>query len=117
MFDLAQFRVGLDVEAEHGEVDPSTNITKDDPLTTGRIALAHLNELPEYYSRLKKMETEAEALATPQISSVASEASRKGKLARGLLIGVAVLVFGAISARFFRKGRLKQGLDSRSPGF
>jgi Protein of unknown function (DUF5661) len=45
-FDLAQFLSGLDVEAEHGGVDPATNVTQDDPLTTGKIALAHLNEMP-----------------------------------------------------------------------
>ena len=60
-FDLAQFRAGLNVEAEHGEVKEETNVTDDDPLTTGKIALAHLNEFPDYYTRLQKMETEAKA--------------------------------------------------------
>jgi len=59
-YDVEQFRYGMDVELEHGTVDPNTNVTDDDPLTTGKIALAHLNEFPDYYTRLKKMEEEAE---------------------------------------------------------
>lgn len=59
-FDVEQFRVGMDVELEHGKVDPDTNVSNDDPLTTGKIALAHLNEFPDYYDRLIKMEEEAE---------------------------------------------------------
>lgn len=59
-FDLEQFRMGMDVELEHGLVDFHTNVTDDDPLMTGKIALAHLNEFPDYYTRLKKMENEAE---------------------------------------------------------
>lgn len=59
-FDVEQFRHGMDVELEHGKVDPTTNVTNDDPLVTGKIALAHLNEFPDYYHRLDKMEEEAE---------------------------------------------------------
>lgn len=58
-WDAEQFRMGMDVELEHGTVDSSTNVTDDDPLMTGKIALAHLNEIPDYYDRLKKMEEEA----------------------------------------------------------
>lgn len=54
--DLEQFRMGLGVELEHGLQDPETNITNDDPLMTGKIAWAHLNEFPDYYTRLKKVE-------------------------------------------------------------
>lgn len=60
-FDVEQFRLGLDVELEHGRVDPATDVTHDDSLLTGKIALAHLNEFPDYYTRLAKMEAEAEA--------------------------------------------------------
>jgi len=60
-FDVEQFRSGMDVELEHGLTDPHTNVSNDDPLTTGKIALAHLNEFPDYYTRLDKMEHEAEA--------------------------------------------------------
>ena len=58
-FDVEQFRMGLDVELEHGLVDPSTNVTGNDSILTGKIALAHLNEFADYYTRLKKMEREA----------------------------------------------------------
>ena len=59
-FDVEQFRSGMDVELEHGTVDPNTNVTDDDPLATGKIALAHLNEFPDYYTRLLELEEEAE---------------------------------------------------------
>ncbi len=59
-FDIEQYRMGLDVELEHGKVDRHTNVTDDDPIMTGKIALAHLNEFPDYYTRLDKMEKEAE---------------------------------------------------------
>ncbi len=59
-FDVDQFRRGMDVELEHGLEDPTTNVSNNDPLTTGKIALAHLNEFPDYYDRLEKMEEEAE---------------------------------------------------------
>ena len=58
-FDVEQFRMGMDVELEHGLHDPATNVTGDDPLITGKIALAHLNEFPDYYTRLERMEEEA----------------------------------------------------------
>ena len=63
-FDLEQFRRGMEVELEHGSRDPETNVTGDNPLVTGRIALAHLREMPDYYTRLAKMEAEAEVHAT-----------------------------------------------------
>ena len=59
-FDVEQFGMGLEVELEHGTVDPGTDVTHDDPLLTGKIALAHLNEFPDYYTRLAQMEQEAE---------------------------------------------------------
>ncbi len=60
-FDMEQFRMGMDVELEHGTRDSRTNVSNDDSMTTGKIALAHLNEFPDYYTRLEKMEKEAEA--------------------------------------------------------
>jgi DNA-directed RNA polymerase alpha subunit len=60
-FDVEQFRMGMDVELEHGTHDPETNVTDDDVATTAKIARAHLNEFPDYYSRLAVMEAEAEA--------------------------------------------------------
>lgn len=60
-FDLEQFRLGMGVELEHGLHDPQTDVTGSDPVITGKIALAHLKEFPDYYTRLAKMEAEAEA--------------------------------------------------------
>ncbi len=56
VYDLEQFRMGLEVELEHGSHDPQTNVTNDDMTITGKIAWAHLKEIPDYYSRLKAME-------------------------------------------------------------
>ena len=58
-FNVDQFRKGMDVELEHGSRNPLTNVTIDDLLMTGKIALAHLTEFPDYYDRLQKMEKEA----------------------------------------------------------
>ncbi len=60
-FGLEQFRMGMDVELEHGTSDPATNVTDDDVIMTAKIARAHLNEFPDYYTRLSKMEAEAKA--------------------------------------------------------
>jgi hypothetical protein len=60
-YDLDQFRMGLDVELEHGLRSPKTDITGDDSIATGKIALAHLNEFPDYYTRLAVLEREAAA--------------------------------------------------------
>jgi hypothetical protein len=62
-FDLETFRAGMEVELEHGSRSAETDVTGDDPITTGRIALAHLHEMPDYYARLARMEAEAEAEA------------------------------------------------------
>jgi len=59
--ELEQFRRGLEVELEHGSRDPETNVTNNDPLLTGKIAWAHLKEFPDYYTRLDKLEAEADA--------------------------------------------------------
>ena len=59
-FNVEQFRMGMDVELEHGLVDAETNVTNDDPIMTGKISLAHLNEFPDYYTRLAEMEEKAE---------------------------------------------------------
>lgn len=59
--DPEQFKKGLEVELEHGKINPATNVTDDDLMVTAKIALAHLNEFPDYYDRLAKMEKEANA--------------------------------------------------------
>ncbi len=58
-FDAEQYLMGLKVELEHGARDPETNVTDDDELATGKIAWAHLKELPDYYTRLSVMEAAA----------------------------------------------------------
>ena len=60
-FDVEQLRLGMDVELEHGLHDLQTNVTGDDSAVTAKIALAHLNEFPDYYTRLHRMEEEAKA--------------------------------------------------------
>lgn len=57
--DLEQFRRGLEVELEHGARDPETDVTHDDMRLTGKIAWAHLKEIPDYYTRLDRLEAEA----------------------------------------------------------
>ncbi len=64
-FNVEQFRMGLNVELEHGLINPSTDVTGDAPILTGKIALAHLNEFADYYTRLKKMEGEAKKQISP----------------------------------------------------
>lgn len=60
-YDFEQFKTGLETELEHGSINPVTNITDDDIMMTAKIALAHLNEIPDYYTRLKNMEAQAYA--------------------------------------------------------
>lgn len=60
-FDLQQFAMGINVELEHGTRFPNANVTNNDPILTGKIALAHLMEIPDYYTRLKKLEDEAKS--------------------------------------------------------
>jgi len=59
--NMEQFRRGLEVEMEHGTSDPETNVTGDDLALTGKIAWAHLKEIKDYYTRLDRLEAEAEA--------------------------------------------------------
>lgn len=58
-FDIEQFTMGINVELEHGLISPETNVSFNDPILTGKIALAHLNEIPDYYTRLKALEDDA----------------------------------------------------------
>jgi hypothetical protein len=71
-FDVEQFRMGLGVELEHGRRDPATNVSDDDEIITGKIAWAHLNEFPDYYTRLAEMEAEAKRYWTERRSGSAS---------------------------------------------
>jgi Protein of unknown function (DUF5661) len=62
-FGVEEFRAGMNVELEHGSHDPETDVTGSDPVVTGKIAWAHLKEFPDYYTRLRNMEAEAEGVA------------------------------------------------------
>ena len=58
-FNIEDFLEGINIETEHGSVSEQTNVTDDDLILTSKIALAHLNEYPNYYNReygLKKYE-------------------------------------------------------------
>lgn len=70
-FNPDEFRRGMQVELEHGRRDPATDVTGDDLLLTGKIALAHLNEFPDYYDRLARMEEEARAFWVGEARAVA----------------------------------------------
>lgn len=70
--ELEQLRRGMEVELEHGRRDPVTDVTGDDLLLTGKIALAHLNEFPDYYTRLARMEEEAKAYWAGDLSIIPS---------------------------------------------
>ena len=84
-FGLEQFRKGMDIELEHGTRDPETNVTDDDVTMTAKIARAHLNEFPDYYTRLAMMEAEAEAGTAPRrVTEAAPEiSSPQARPARG----------------------------------
>jgi hypothetical protein len=71
--DIEQFRRGMDIEFEHGTHDPQTDVTHDDVLLTGKIALAHLKEFPDYYERLERMEEEARSAASLALESGRAE--------------------------------------------
>jgi len=62
--NLEEFTMGLNVEFEHGTRYPETNVTNNDKSLTGKIAWAHLKEFSDYYTRLEKMEKEADAYWT-----------------------------------------------------
>ena len=61
-YDANEFYMGINVELEHGTIDPATNVTDDDPTVTAKIALAHLNEIPDYYTLLEEMEKKGESM-------------------------------------------------------
>lgn len=60
LFTIHDLLRGMNVELEHGNSNIFTNVTNDDLITTGKIALAHLNEFPDYYRRLRKLEKQAD---------------------------------------------------------
>src|SRR5450759_1775111 len=84
--DLEQFRRGLGVELEHGPRDPETDVSADDPIVTGKSALAHLTEFPDYYTRLAVMEREAaDHLRTVSYTHLRAHETRHDLVCRLLL--------------------------------
>jgi hypothetical protein len=77
-FDVEQFRMGMDIELEHGAHDPETDVTGDDPVLTGKIAWAHLKEFPDYYSRLEQLESEADNYWAARRSAPSARSTGKG---------------------------------------
>ena len=66
-FGVEQFRMGLNIELEHGRRDPATDVTHDEPMVTGKIAWVHLNEISDYHTQFAAMELEAERVkSTPR---------------------------------------------------
>ncbi len=59
---LDEFRMGLEVELEHGLAFPDANVTNNHPILTGKIVLAHLKEMLDYYTRLEVAELEGDLL-------------------------------------------------------
>ena len=59
---LEEFRRGLEVELEHGTMFKDANVTNNHPLLTGKIVLAHLKEMMDYYERLLVAELEGDLL-------------------------------------------------------
>eukprot|EP01029_Cantina_marsupialis_P016727 TRINITY_DN373948_c0_g2_i1.p1 TRINITY_DN373948_c0_g2~~TRINITY_DN373948_c0_g2_i1.p1 ORF type:complete len:124 (-),score=22.86 TRINITY_DN373948_c0_g2_i1:700-1071(-) len=96
--DIQQFRRGLEVELEHGLVDANSNVTNDDMLLTGKIALAHLNELSDYYTRLDMIENVK--LNVAQNTQIPTTNSTIKNVAIGLALGAsAVALFNYFKKR------------------
>lgn len=102
-FGVEQFRMGLTVELEHGKRDPTTDVTHDLPVVTGKIALAHLNEFPDYYSRLAAMEKEAE-----RETSVCARVSSWGT-SSPVKNAISVAMYGFLFVAAFLRGVRRTG--------
>lgn len=63
-FSKEEFLEGINIESEHGKINEVTNVTDDDLVKTSKIALAHLNEFPNYYNKDYGLRTFEEFLKT-----------------------------------------------------
>lgn len=63
-FSKEEFLEGINIESEHGKINEVTNVTDDDLIKTAKIALAHLNEFPNYYNKDYGLKTFEEFLKT-----------------------------------------------------
>lgn len=62
-FDIKELIMGMAVELEHGSVNDKTDVTGDDPEATFKIVIAHMHEMPDYYTKLKAMEGKKENIS------------------------------------------------------
>jgi hypothetical protein len=77
--DMDELVKGMFVELEHGSKNQTTNITDDDPMNTFKIVLAHVDELPDYYTRLEEMENEVNSVRTKILKKDSKEEASKEK--------------------------------------
>jgi enamine deaminase RidA (YjgF/YER057c/UK114 family) len=112
-FDVEEYRVGLGVELEHGRRDPETDVTGDDELATGKIALAHLREFPDYYTRLERMEEEARRYWAQRSGSSQERRLVHARSTRADEVGYSRAV--AVGNHVFVAGTAPVSLGGRSP--
>ncbi len=74
------FRMGLDVELEHGLRFRDANVTNNHPVLTGKIVLAHLKETMDYYHRLDVAEIEGDLLKAISSGNIAKTQTKYKKL-------------------------------------
>jgi len=87
---VEEFRMGLEVELEHGTMYPDTNVTNNHPVLTGKIVLAHLKETMDYYERLDVTEIEGDLLKAIKAQDLKKIEQKYRKLiaAQGVLSAV-----------------------------
>ncbi len=83
--DVENFRIGLEVELEHGIRFPNANITNNHPLITGLIVIAHFEESLDYYQRLEVAELEGDILKALAKKNPAKLSLLYGKLVKARL--------------------------------
>ena len=79
------FRLGLEVELEHGIRFPEANVTNNHPILTGKIVLAHFKESLDYYQRLEVAEIEGDLLKAVASKNYAKVAALYEKLVKAKL--------------------------------
>ncbi len=84
---LDVFRIGLEIELEHGRQFSDANVTNNHPILTGKIVLAHLKEMLDYYERLEVAELEGDLLK----ASVKGDANKLAKKYKKLVAARAAL--------------------------
>ena len=83
--DIENFRIGLEVELEHGIRFPNANVTNNHPLITGMIVIAHFEESLDYYQRLEVAELEGDLIKAISNNNSSKIKSVYGKLVKARL--------------------------------